>query len=55
MHAVELIPFALDYGLIELMKVCYRKIRKNINEKTALAILGITYIQVSILSFRNNF
>jgi len=45
LHACELIPFSIDYCLGELQRICYRKIQTSINEKTALSILGVTYIQ----------
>jgi len=45
LHACELIPFSIDYCLGELQRICYRKIQTSINEKTALPILGVTYIQ----------
>eukprot|EP01114_Cavostelium_apophysatum_P000198 TRINITY_DN1019_c0_g1_i1.p1 TRINITY_DN1019_c0_g1~~TRINITY_DN1019_c0_g1_i1.p1 ORF type:complete len:511 (+),score=176.91 TRINITY_DN1019_c0_g1_i1:41-1573(+) len=45
LHACELIPFTIDYGMEELQRLCYSKIQVSIDPKTALPILGVTYIQ----------
>jgi len=44
LHACELIPFTIDYCMAELQALCYKKIQTSINERTALPILGVTYI-----------
>jgi hypothetical protein len=42
--ACELIPFAKDYDMNDLLKVCEDKIRHGINKQTALNILRVTYL-----------
>jgi len=49
LHAVELITFSFEYGMLELNKLCYEIISKNINNKTAISILGVTYLEISPL------
>jgi len=49
LHAVELVTFSFEYGMLELNKLCYEIISKNINTKTALPILGVTYLEISPL------
>jgi len=44
LHAVELIPWTVDYNMPDLQKVCYDIIEKNIEIPTALPILGVSYL-----------
>jgi len=44
-NACELIPFTVDYQMAELQSICYKKLFSSVNVKTALPILGVTYIE----------
>jgi len=42
--AIDLIPFAKDFGLPQLQNVCEKIASFNINKDTALSILAVTYM-----------
>ncbi len=49
LHACELAAFSYEYGMVELNKLCYEIIGKNINIKTAISILGVTFLEINPL------
>jgi len=44
LHAIELVPFARDYGLTELYTLALEVTRKSIDNNTALNSLALTYL-----------
>jgi len=44
-NACELIPFTVDYQMAELQSICYKKLFSSVDVKSALPILGVTYIE----------
>eukprot|EP00027_Filamoeba_sp_ATCC50430_P018479 CAMPEP_0168563552 /NCGR_PEP_ID=MMETSP0413-20121227/12738_1 /TAXON_ID=136452 /ORGANISM="Filamoeba nolandi, Strain NC-AS-23-1" /LENGTH=489 /DNA_ID=CAMNT_0008595095 /DNA_START=63 /DNA_END=1532 /DNA_ORIENTATION=+ len=44
LHAIELVPFARDYGLTELYSLTLELTRRHIDNQTALNALALTYL-----------